>query len=64
MGTLFAGAPGPRVSPAQAARLGSQAPAGASIDRASRTITFTSQNVSLVVLASPGCPPSPSASPG
>ena len=56
MGALFAGAPGPRVSPARAARLGSQAPAGASIDRAGRTITFTSRNVSLVVLASPAMP--------
>ena len=56
MGTLFAGAPGPRVSPATAAQLGSQAPGGASIDRASRTITFTSQDVSLVVLASPSMP--------
>jgi hypothetical protein len=33
MGTLFAGAPGPRVSPADAQRLGSQVPPGASIDR-------------------------------
>ncbi|HUY51899.1 MAG TPA: sulfocyanin-like copper-binding protein [Streptosporangiaceae bacterium] len=56
MGTLFAGAPGPRVSPALADRLGSQAPAGASIDRAARTITFTTRNVRLVVLASPSMP--------
>ena len=56
MGTLFANAPGPRVSPAVAQQLGSQAPAGASINRAARTITFTSENVSLVVLASPSMP--------
>jgi rusticyanin len=56
MGTLFANAPGPRVSPAAAERLGSQAPAGASIDQAARTITFTSNNVNLVVLASPSMP--------
>lgn len=56
MGKLFAGAPGPRVSPARAQRLGSQAPARAGIDRASRTITFTSRDVSLVVLASPSMP--------
>lgn len=56
MGRLFAGAPGPRISPAQAARLGGQAPAGAAIDRARRTITFTSHDVRLVVLASPSMP--------
>jgi rusticyanin len=53
MGTLFASAPGPRVSPAAARQLGGQVPAGASIDRAARTITFTTTNVSFVVLASP-----------
>ena len=56
MGRLFAGAPGPRVSPAQATALGSQVPAGASINRAARTITFTTMNVNLAVLASPSMP--------
>jgi uncharacterized cupredoxin-like copper-binding protein len=56
MGTLFAGAPGPRVSPAQAQRLGGQVPAGASIDRSARTITFTTTDVNLAVLASPAMP--------
>jgi len=56
MGRLFAGAPGPRVSPAQATALGSQVPAGASIDRPARTITFTTMNVNLAVLASPSMP--------
>jgi rusticyanin len=56
MGTLFANAPGPRVSPAQATALGSQVPAGASIDQAARTISFTAVNVNLVVLASPSMP--------
>ncbi len=56
MGTLFANAPGPRVSSAQAQGLGSQVPAGASIDRAARTIAFTTTNVHLVVLASPSMP--------
>jgi rusticyanin len=56
MGTLFAGAPGPRVDPAQAQRLGAQVPAGASVNRAARTITFTSSTVHLVVLASPSMP--------
>jgi rusticyanin len=54
--TSSAGAPGPRVSPAQAIALGSQLPAGASIDRAARTITFTTMNVNLAVLASPSIP--------
>ncbi len=56
MGTLFASAPGPRISPAAARQLGGQVPAGASIDRAARTITFTTTNVSLAVLASPSMP--------
>jgi len=56
MGTLFANAPGPRVSPAQAQRLGDQVPAGASVDRAARTVTFTAANVKLAVLASPSMP--------
>ena len=43
MGTLFADAPGPRVSPAEAQQLGRQATAGASINRAARTITFTTR---------------------
>jgi rusticyanin len=53
MGALFANAPGPRVSPAQAATLGSQIPAGATLDRAANRITFTGTSVRLTVLASP-----------
>jgi rusticyanin len=56
MGTLFADAPGPRVSPAAAQQLGRQAPAGASIERAARTVTFSTRSVHLVVLASPSMP--------
>ena len=56
MGSLWADAPGPRVSPAEAARLGSQIPAGARVSRAARTITFTSRSVTLVALASPSMP--------
>lgn len=56
MGTLFANAPGPRVSPAHAQRLGDQVPAGASVDRAARTVTFTTADVKLAVLASPSMP--------
>jgi rusticyanin len=53
MGSLFANAPGPRVSAAQAAQLGSQSPAGATLDRAANRITFTGASVRLTVLASP-----------
>ena len=53
MGALLANAPGPRVSPSQAARYGDQIPAGARIDQAARTITFTTPSVHLVALASP-----------
>jgi len=53
MGALWANGPGPRVSPAQATRLGSLTPAGATVDRAANQITFTGTSVRLVVLASP-----------
>ena len=53
MGRFWANAPGPRVSQAQAVRLGSQAPTGARINRAANTITFTTASVHLAVLASP-----------
>ena len=53
MGRLFASAPGPRVSAAQAAALGSQVPAGAQVSTAGNTITFTSTTVRLTILASP-----------
>jgi rusticyanin len=53
MGRLWANAPGPRISPAQASRLGSQLPAGATADRAASRITFTGSRVRIVVLASP-----------
>ena len=52
-GSLFANAPGPRVSAAQAAQLGSQVPAGATLDRAANRITFTGTSVRLTVVASP-----------
>ncbi|HEY7260139.1 MAG TPA: sulfocyanin-like copper-binding protein [Trebonia sp.] len=53
MGRLFAGAPGPRVSAAQAAALGNQIPAGAQVSRPGNTITFTTHAVRLTILASP-----------
>ncbi len=53
MGKLWAGAPGPRVSAAEAIRLGSQVPARASINRAANTVTFAAASVRLVAVASP-----------
>ena len=53
MGRLWADAPGPRVSAAQAAALGNQVPAGARVDRAANAITFSTTTVRLIMLASP-----------
>jgi hypothetical protein len=53
MGTLFANAPGARVSPARAAWLGSQVPAGAVASRARHRVTFSGTTVRLTVVASP-----------
>jgi rusticyanin len=53
MGRLWASAPGPRVSTAQAARYADQVPAGARVDRAARAITVTAGSVHLVAVASP-----------
>jgi uncharacterized cupredoxin-like copper-binding protein len=53
MGRLFASAPGPRVSPSQAAALGAETPAYASVNKAANTITFTTTTVRLAIVASP-----------
>jgi rusticyanin len=53
MGALFAPAPGPRVSAAQATALGTQAPVGAQVSKAANTVTFTSTMVRLAIIASP-----------
>jgi rusticyanin len=53
MGALFENAPGPRVSAAEAARLGDAVPAGAAADRTANSITFTTAGVRLTALASP-----------
>jgi rusticyanin len=53
MGRLFADAPGPRVSPAQATALGNQVPAGASVDPTNNRLTFITSRVSFAVVASP-----------
>jgi rusticyanin len=53
MGRLWAGAPGPRVTPAQATRAGNQIPPGAHINQTARTITFTTGSAHLAAVASP-----------
>jgi rusticyanin len=53
MGALFANAPGARVNPAQAARLGNQVPASATVSHAQDRIAFSGMSIRLVVLASP-----------
>ena len=57
MGSLFASAPGPRVTPAQATALASQAPAGAQVSKAANTITFTTATVRVAIVASPAGAP-------
>lgn len=53
MGAALANAPGPRVSAADATRLGDLAPAGATVDRAGNRIVFTGTEVTFAVLAAP-----------
>ena len=52
MGRLWADAPGPRVSPADATRLGDEHPAGANVDPAAKSIVF-SGDAHLAILAGP-----------
>ncbi|MTE16793.1 sulfocyanin-like copper-binding protein [Nocardia aurantiaca] len=56
MGARLRDAPGPRVSHKDAARLGAQTPAGATVDPGRNSIVFTGADVRLVVLASPVMP--------
>ncbi|MGE5292560.1 MAG: hypothetical protein ACM3ML_36295 [Micromonosporaceae bacterium] len=53
MGSLFADAPGARVSPDQAARLGGEAPAGAAVDPVANRVSFSGTSVHFAVVASP-----------
>ena len=53
MGRLFADAPGPRLSAATATKLGSAAPAGATVSRTDNRIVFTTRIVEFTALASP-----------
>lgn len=57
MGKLFADAPGERVSPSQALRLGNMHPARSTVDRGDDSITFEGASAHLVVLASPASGP-------
>jgi hypothetical protein len=59
MGALYASAPGARVSAGEAARDGSQVPAGATASRARHRITFSGTSVRFTVLASPAGGPDP-----
>jgi rusticyanin len=53
MGSQWANAPGPRVTSTTATRLGNQVPSGAIVDRTHKRITFGSNSVRMVALASP-----------
>ena len=53
MGRLFADAPGPRVSAGRSVQLGSQVPAGATVNTAADRVVFHAGDVSLVVVAVP-----------
>jgi len=53
VGTAMAGLAPQTVSLAQTRTLGDQVPAGAGVDRASNTITFTASSVSFTVVAVP-----------
>ena len=53
MGTALAGRIGQPISQADATSLGAASPAGATVDRASNRITFTTATVRLAVIASP-----------
>ena len=53
MGRLFADAPGPRVSAAQATRLADGTPTGATVNTAANTITFSGNTANIVAVASP-----------
>jgi rusticyanin len=53
MGRVFADAPGPRVSPSEAAALGNQVPARATVDKGANRITFGDSPVHVTAVASP-----------
>jgi rusticyanin len=53
MGSLWTNAPGARVSPTDAVRLGKAIPTGASVDTSTNRITFSTDSIQVVALASP-----------
>jgi FtsP/CotA-like multicopper oxidase with cupredoxin domain len=53
MGRAFADAPGPRVSPIDAATQGAAVPVGATVDRAARSVAFHGPSVHFSALTSP-----------
>ncbi len=56
VGRLFADAPGPRVSSAEAAKVAAVVPPGATVDAARDRISFIGQHVRLAAVASPSMP--------
>jgi rusticyanin len=56
MGSLFANAPGPRLSDGDAIKLGDSVPFGAVADASAHRLTFSGKDVSFTVLASPSMP--------
>jgi rusticyanin len=60
MGKLFANAPGSRVSPTQAARLGDETPSGGTVNAARTVVSFVGTTVHVVMLASPSGRPNDS----
>ena len=56
MGSLFANAPGPRLTAAEATNLGDSVPSGAVADASAHRLTFSGKDASFTVLASPSMP--------
>jgi rusticyanin len=56
MGSIFANAPGPRLSDGDATKLGDSVPLGAVADASAHRLTFSGKDVSFTVLASPSMP--------
>jgi uncharacterized cupredoxin-like copper-binding protein len=57
MGSLFANAPGPRLSASEATALGESVPSGAVAEASAHRLTFSGKSVSFTVVASPSKAP-------
>ena len=57
MGSLFANAPGPRLSASEATALGESVPSGAVAEASAHRLTFSGKSVSFTVVASPSMAP-------